>query len=66
MEIRTEDRLLVVQYERRELQRSSLGGGKGSPEKKNRDECGPVKSQGVVVVLVPYYHSECFSWPLWT
>lgn len=35
-----------------------------SKEKKGRRARCPVKSQGVVVVLVPYYDSECFSWPL--
>lgn len=36
-----------------------------SKEKKGRRRARcPVKSQGVVVVLVPYYDSECFSWPL--
>lgn len=36
-----------------------------SKEKKGRRRARcPVKSQGVVVVLVPYYDSQCFSWPL--
>lgn len=52
-----------VEEDRRGGVRKTVCAARREKRRETSARC-PVKSQGVVVVLVPYYDSQCFSWPL--